>query len=94
MNQTNSSSDIIYFYFDFLRKSTPQLDKIKQQDLKMIYKLAGDAFRGREENLVKCELWVAQRPVKLVLSLQAKMEPTSSSLISNAAVWQIVVLLV
>jgi hypothetical protein len=34
MNQTNSSSDIIYFHFDFLHKSTPQLDKIKQQDLK------------------------------------------------------------
>jgi hypothetical protein len=48
-----------------------------------------------EENLAKCELlFVAQRPVKLGLNLQAKMEPTSSSLISNAAVWQLVVPLV
>jgi hypothetical protein len=43
---------------------------------------------------MRASVWVAQRPVKLVLSLQVKMEPTSSSLISNAAVWQIVVLLV
>jgi hypothetical protein len=32
--QTNSSSDIIYFHFDFAQSTAPQLDKIKQQDLK------------------------------------------------------------
>jgi hypothetical protein len=77
-----------------LQSTAPQLDKIKQQDLKDdLYELAGDAFRKEEEE--NCEMrasvWVAQRAVKLVLSLQVKMEPTSSSLISNAAVWQIVV---
>jgi hypothetical protein len=63
----------------------------------MIYMNCGDAFQGRrggELGEMRASVWVAQRPVKLVLNLQAKMEPTSSSLISNAAVWQIVVLLV
>jgi hypothetical protein len=68
-----------------LRKKHTQLDKIKQQDLKDdLYELAGDAFRGRrggELGEMRASVWVAQRPVKLVLSLQAKMEPTSSSLI-------------
>jgi hypothetical protein len=45
-----------------------------------------------ENGEMRASVWVAQRPVKLVLNLQAKMEP--SSLISNAAVWQIVVLFV
>jgi hypothetical protein len=88
----------VLFTSFFAQSTAPQLDKIKQQDLKdNLYELAGDLFREEEEeNLAKCELlfgWL-KRPVKLALNLQAKMEPTSSSLISNAAVWQIVVLLV
>jgi hypothetical protein len=65
----------------FAQSTAPQLDKIKQQDLKDdLYELAGDAFQEEEENLeMRASVWVAQRPVKLVLSLQAKMEPTSSS---------------
>jgi hypothetical protein len=69
----------------FAQSTAPQLDKIKQQDLKMIYELAGDAFRGRRggerRNASFC--LGGSKAREAGLKPAAKMEP--SSLISNAA---------
>jgi hypothetical protein len=67
---------ILFISTSIFSQSTTQLDKIKQQDLKDdLYELAGDAFRGRRRRSeMRASVWVAQRPVKLVLSLQVKME--------------------
>ncbi|RTY83374.1 M28 family peptidase [Flavobacterium sp. ZB4P23] len=49
----------------FAQSTAPQLDKIKQQDLKDdLYELAGDAFRGRrggELGEMRASVWVAQK---------------------------------
>jgi hypothetical protein len=49
----------------FAQSTAPQLDKIKQQDLKEdLYELAGDAFRGRrggELGEMRASVWVAQK---------------------------------
>lgn len=49
----------------FAQSTAPQLDKIKQQDLKDdLYELAGDAFKGRrggELGEMRASVWVAQK---------------------------------
>jgi hypothetical protein len=49
---------LIYLFTCFFAQSTaPQLDKIKQQDLKdNLYELATPLREEEEENLAKCEL--------------------------------------
>jgi hypothetical protein len=59
-----------YLFTSIFAQSTAPLDKIKQQDLKDdLYE--GWRFRGRrggELGEMRASVWVAQRPVKLVLS--------------------------
>lgn len=57
---------LLFISATILAQSTaPQLDKIKQQDLKDdLYELAGDAFRGRrggELGEMRASVWVAQK---------------------------------
>jgi hypothetical protein len=57
---------LLFISTSFYAQSTaPQLDKIKQQDLKDdLYELAGDAFRGRrggELGEMRASVWVAQK---------------------------------
>jgi hypothetical protein len=66
------------FHFDFLRKAQHQLDKIKQQDLKMIILWTSTPL-GRRGGNGKCELLFGWLPVKLVLTCR-KMEPFPSPL--------------
>jgi hypothetical protein len=78
-----------------LRKAQHQLDKIKQQDLKDdLYELAGDVAEEEEENLVKCFCLGGSKGREAGLKPAGEDGTYFQFFNLNAAVWQIVVLLV
>jgi hypothetical protein len=78
---------LILFISIFAQSTAPQLDKIKQQDLKdNLYELAGDAFKKKRRRTWRNELLGGSKAREAGLKPAGEDGTTSSSLISNAAV--------